>query len=228
MRLLAICEPVELALSEILNVCGEPTRYAYFPTESFVSLISTTAGDPGLEVGMVGNEGMVGTQLALGVANTPLQAVVQGAGAAWRIKSAAFVKEHARSTALQNCVKRYVYVTMAQLAASAVCLHFHQISPRLARWLLMSQDRAHTSQFHVTHEFLAFMLGVRRVGITTAASDLQRSGLIEYRRGELTVTNRAGLEEAACSCYATSRETYDSLLGPQSRPVRRIKATEIS
>ena len=117
---------------------------------------------------------------------------------------------------------------MAQLAASAVCLHFHQISPRLARWLLMSQDRAHTSQFHVTHEFLAFMLGVRRVGITTAASDLQRSGLIEYRRGELTVTNRAGLEEAACSCYATSRETYDSLLGPQSRPVRRIKATEIS
>jgi CRP-like cAMP-binding protein len=156
--------------------------------------------------------------------SSPLQAMVQGPGTAWRIKAAAFVKEHARSLALQRCLKRYVYVTMAQLATSAVCLHFHQISPRLARWLLMSQDRAHTSQFHVTHEFLAFMLGVRRVGVTTAASDLQRSGLIEYHRGELTVTNRVGLEKAACSCYATSSQTYDKLLGPQNSPVRSIRA----
>ena len=117
------------------------------------------------------------------------------------------------SLALRRGLNRYLYVLMAQQAASAACLRFHQIGPRLARWLLMSQDRAHASGFHVTQEFLAYMLGVRRVGVTAAAGVLQRGGLIEYSRGELTVLDRAGLEHAACSCYAADRKAYTDLLG---------------
>jgi CRP-like cAMP-binding protein len=212
-RLLAICEPVDLALGEVLGEVGTPTRHVYFPTIGFISLVTTIKGRPTLEVGMVGREGMLGTQLVLGVETAPLHAVVQGAGAAWRVGASEFSRELARSAALQRRLNRYVYVTMAQLASSASCLRFHQIGPRLARWLLMTQDRAHSDNFRLTHEFLAYMLGVRRVGITTAASLLQRDGLIHYRRGEMQVLNRRGLKAAACSCYAADREAYVSLMG---------------
>jgi CRP-like cAMP-binding protein len=208
LRLLAICEPVRLDLAEVLCEPGKPTRHVYFPTESFISLIAPIGGKPSLEVGMVGREGMLGAQLALGVITAPLHALVQGPGAAWRIGSAAFRGELARSAALQRTLNRYLYVLMAQLAASAVCLRFHLIGPRLARWLLMSHDRAHSDRFEVTHEFLAYMLGVRRVGITAAAGALQHSGLIEYHRGHLTVLDRSGLEAAACGCYAADRRAY--------------------
>ena len=211
-RLLAICEPVQLVLSDVLSEAGTPTRHVYFPTEGFISLVALVDGSPSLEVGMVGREGMVGAQLVLGVVTTPLRALVQGPGAAWRIGTKAFRTELAHSPALQRGLNRYLYVLMAQLAASAGCLRFHQIGARLARWLLMTQDRAHADSFHVTHEFLSYMLGVRRVGITTAASTLQRSGLIEYHRGELTVLDRSGLEAAACGCYAADRHTYAALL----------------
>jgi CRP-like cAMP-binding protein len=212
-RLLAACEPIELELAEVLCEPGMLTRHVYFPTRGFISLVTLLAGSPGLEVGMVGREGMVGAQLALGVATVPLLAVVQGSGAAWRIGDSAFRRELALSPALQRGLHRYVFVLMAQLAEGAACLRFHLIGQRLARWLLMSQDRAHASRFHVTHEFLAFMLGVRRVGITTAAARLQRSGLIEYRRGEITVLDRAGLEAAACGCYAADCRTYAEQFG---------------
>ncbi|MDE1947093.1 MAG: winged helix-turn-helix domain-containing protein, partial [Burkholderiales bacterium] len=119
-----------------------------------------------------------------------------------------------RSPALQRRLQRYVGVLMAQMVGSAGCLRFHLIGPRLARWLLMSQDRAHADRFHVTHEFLAYMLGVRRVGITVAAGTLQRRGLISYHRGEMTVLDRAGLEQAACSCYAADLQAYADQLRP--------------
>lgn len=212
LRLLAICENVQLELAEVLAEPGKPTQHVYFPTEAFISLVTTINGEPALEVGMVGREGMLGVQLALGVTTAPLHAVVQGAGAAWRIATGAFRAELARSPALQRGLERYLYVLMSQLATSAACLRFHQTGPRLARWLLMSQDRAHSDHFHVTQEFLAYMLGIRRVGVTTAAGALQRSGLIEYHRGELKVLDRAGLEAAACNCYATDRKTYADLL----------------
>jgi len=212
-RLLAACEPVNLVLSQVLEDAGSPTRHVYFPTEGFISLVSRVDEHPGLEVGMVGREGMVGAALVLGVAVAPLHALVQGAGASWRISAAAFRRELKGSTALQRQLSLYLYVLMAQTVSSAGCLRFHLVGQRLARWLLMSQDRAHQAQFHVTHEFLAYMLGVRRVGVTVAAGDLQRRGLIHYHRGELTVHDRAGLEAAACSCYAADRRVYSKHLG---------------
>lgn len=208
LRLRAVCEPVELVLSEVLCEQGQSTPHVYFPVDGFISLVTVIDGRAGLEVGMIGREGMLGAQLILGVARAPMRALVQGPGAAWRVGAAAFRRELVRSTSLQRHLHRYLYVLMAQLAGSATCLHFHSIDQRLARWLLMSHDRAHTDSFHVTHEFLAYMLGVRRVGITMAAGTLQRNRLITYRRGELTVLDRRGLEAAACGCYAADRETY--------------------
>ena len=215
LRLLAICEPVQLVLSEVLCEPGTPTRHVYFPTEGFISLVALLDGSPGVEVGMVGREGMLGAQVALGVVTSPLHALVQGPGAAWRVDTGAFRKELADSAALQRGLNRYLYVLMAQQAASAACLRFHLIGPRLARWLLMTQDRAHSDSFHVTQAFLAYMLGVRRVGVTAAAGALQRSGLIEYHRGDFRVLDRSGLEAAACGCYAAGRLSYAELLdGP--------------
>ncbi|WP_426144497.1 Crp/Fnr family transcriptional regulator [Polaromonas sp. DSR2-3-2] len=212
-RLLALCEPVELALSEVLCEPGEPTRHVYFPTQGYISLVALTDGSSGVEVGMVGREGMLGAQLVLGVSTVPLHALVQGPGMALRIATAPFKRELTRSAALRRGLNRYLYVLMAQQANSAACLRFHLISQRLARWLLISQDRAHSDSFYLTHEFLAYMLGMRRVGITAAASALQRDGLIEYHRGKITVLDRSGLEAAACSCYASSEQTYNDLLG---------------
>ena len=208
LSLLAICEPVQLVLSEVLYEPGKPTRHVYFPIDGFISLVAQLEGHPGLEVGMVGREGMLGAQLALGVVIAPLHAVVQGAGAAWRIGVRGFRRELAGSAALRQSMDRYIHVLMTQLAASAACVRFHLVGPRLARWLLMTQDRAHTDGFRVTHEFLAYMLGVRRVGITSAAVALQRSGLIEYHRGEVTVLDRKGLQAVACTCYAADLQAY--------------------
>jgi CRP-like cAMP-binding protein len=211
-RLLALCEPVELVLSQVLCKPSELIRHVYFPVDGFISLVALIDGKPGLEVGMVGREGMLGAHLALGVLRSPLQALVQGQGAAWRIASTPFRLELAASTALQGVMHRYLYVLMGQLTSTAGCLRFHLIGPRLARWLLMTQDRAHASEFRVTHEFLAYMLGVRRVGITLAAHALQSQGLIEYHRGHVAVLDRAGLEAASCSCYANDRADYAAQL----------------
>ena len=211
-RLLAQCESVPLVLSDVLYEPGQVTRQVYFPVDGFISLITRVEHHPGLEVGMVGREGMLGAQLALGVTTSPLHALVQGSGSAWRIGSAPFRRELDASPALRGHLYRYMHVLMCQLTTSASCLRFHQIGQRLARWLLMSQDRAHADQFLVTQEFLAYMLGVRRVGITQAASRLQRAGLIQYHRGEMQVLDRSGLEAAACSCYASDRQTYAELL----------------
>lgn len=211
-RFLALCEPVKLVFGEVLSQPGKPTRHVYFPTQGFISLVADIDGKPGLEVGLVGQEGMLGSQLALGVVTAPLHALVQGAGTAWRMGAKAFKTELANNAPLRAVLDRYVYVLMAQYAESAVCLRFHSIRQRLARWLLMSHDRSRSDSFQVTQEFLAFMLGVRRVGVTSAAGILQNQGLIEYSRGKLTVLNRKGLEAVACSCYAVDQKTYAAIL----------------
>ncbi|MDP5007913.1 MAG: Crp/Fnr family transcriptional regulator [Glaciimonas sp.] len=212
LHLISACEPVALKLAEVLSEPGIPCRYIYFPTEGFISLVVQIDGKPSVEVGLVGAEGMLGAHVALNITLNPMYALVQGTGHAWRMSARAFQGELTSSPALQRCLKRYLYVMMAQMATSAGCLHSHLIGSRLARWLLMSHDRAHSDNFYVTHEFLAYMLGVRRVGITTAAGSLQRNGLIEYHRGELTILNRRGLEAAACSCYAADQRVYAAVM----------------
>jgi CRP-like cAMP-binding protein len=211
-HMLNLCEAVPMTQTEVLFESGQPTRYVYFPTDGWISLIAPINGNPALEVGMVGDEGMAGAQLALGVNTAPLHAVVQGSGSALRIAAKDFTAALEASTAMQRIMQRYVYVLMAQMASSAACLRFHNIDARLARWLLMSQDRAHADEFHMTQEFLAYMLGVRRVGITAAASALQKQGLIEYHRGHMAVLDRGGLETAACECYEANRMVYSELL----------------
>lgn len=213
LRLLACCETVDLVLSEVLCERGALIEHVYFPVQGFISLLTQVDHHASLEVGLVGREGMFGAELALGMLQSPLRALVQGSGSARRVGSASFRRELTRSTALREVLQRYLRVVLVQMASSAACLRFHLIQQRLARWLLMSADRAHAVQFHVTHEFLASMLGVRRVGITVAASTLQRDGLITYRRGEVTVLDRKGLEAVACSCYASEKRAYTTALG---------------
>jgi len=212
-RMLAGCETVELAFAEVLYTPGEHLSQVYFPTRSFIALIMPVDNSSSLEVGLVGNEGMFGIPLALGVAVSPARAMVLGAGSALRMDAALFRRELGRSGALRREIDRYIYVHLSQLAQAAACTRFHVVEARLARWLLMTQDRTHADNFQITQEFLAVMLGVRRVGVTKAALSLQKRSLIHYNRGNVTVLDRRGLEAASCACYRADRESYDRILG---------------
>jgi CRP-like cAMP-binding protein len=212
-HLLAGCEQVEVDLAEVLCESDGRIRYVYFPAECFVSLTIPKDGDTHLEVGLVGDEGVVGVSLVLGINIAPQRAIVQGSGTAWRMSAAPFCREVEHSLALRRRLNGYLYVMLRQLAQTAVCTHFHHMEARLARWLLMTGDRAHRDEFYITQEFISTMLGVRRAGVNRAAGVLQDRKLIHYSRGHLTIVDRRGLQASACSCYAEAKEIYARILG---------------
>lgn len=212
-HLLINCETVDLNFADILYMDGEPMPHVYFPTNSCICQTIQLNRDSSLEVGLVGNEGMLGSTLMLGIDYAPFKTLVQGTGSALRITTSLFLDELQQSRALQEKLSSYLFVSLTQLAQTAACNRYHQVEARLARWLLMTHDRLHTDTFYVTHLFLANMLGVRRVGITKAALSLQQHSLISYRRGHITILDRSGLKAMACSCYRSDIETYQRILG---------------
>lgn len=207
-RVQANSSPVVLTVGDVLSDIGQPIRHVYFPTSCLISQETSVAGRSSLEVGLIGDEGMLGISLALGIGVSPLGAVVRSTGSSLRMDNASFRRELERSKALRRVLNRYVHVLMGQFAQAAACTRFHVLEARLARLLLMTNDRAHSDTFHVTHEVLAHMLGVRRVGVTKAATSLQERDLIRYRRGNIEILDRPGLEAASCACYATDTASY--------------------
>ena len=228
-RFLANCDHVTLRLHDILAEPGEQIRHVYFPTAGSISLIVKLDNGAQLEVGIIGNEGMLGAAMILGVTVSPQHAIVQGTGTALRMSVAAFRRHCRYNTELRERLAHYVYASMCQLAQMSVCSRYHQVEARLARRLLMSRDRVGADEFHLTHEFLASTLGVRRVGITQAARAMQAQGLISYSRGDITIIDGAGLELRSCECYGRANQMYAQALGPlrtrvKSRMRRRMRA----
>lgn len=216
-EILERCELVRLDFGEVLSEPGQPLRHVYFPVEGFISQFAVP-GEAGneLEIGLVGSEGMYGVELALGVNERPLRCVVHGAGRAWRMNAADFRNALDTFPALRRVIDRYLCVLLTQLAQIAACTRFHLVEERLARWLLMTQDRTEGDHLHLTHAVLAQMLGVRRSGVSTAAAALQSRGLINYSRGHIEILDRHGLEEASCECYRAGQTAYARMLGPRA------------
>lgn len=208
-RLHSQLEPVSLRFAQVLYQPGGKIRHVYFPVDCLISLLTAVDKRRTLEVGMVGNEGMVGMPFILGMGVSGVRALVQGGGNALRIGSAAFRAEFALNVPLQQALYRYTHALMAQISQTAACNRFHSAEARLARWLLMTRDRVNSDAFPMTHEFLAHMLGLRREGVTAAATALKRRGLIDYSRGKIQILDARRLMRASCSCYAVVKAVFD-------------------
>jgi len=201
-------EPVSLTFGQVLYEPAARIPHVYFPYSGVISLLTVVARGKAAEVGVVGNEGVVGGSSALGIHVSHLRAVVQGAGTAVRITSSRLHKEFRTRDSWYRELFRFTHALMTQVAQTAACNRFHTVEARLARWLLATRDRVHSHHFHLTHEFLSHMLGVRRVGVTAAAAKLQKRRLITYTRGNIQLLNTAGLEATACECYGAVKEIY--------------------
>jgi|EP01034_Spumella_vulgaris_P037111 CRP-like cAMP-binding protein len=207
LHLESLCEQVHSDVGDVLYEPGQAIQYIYFPSDSLISLLAVAEGRMTLEVGSVGREGMIGSSVALGHELAQVRAVVQRAGHASRIHAADFCAEFARMESLQRLLYRYTDTLLAQAIQIAVCSRFHVLEARLARSLLITRDRLQSEKFHLTHEFLAHALGVRRVGVTKAASALQNQKLITYSRGNIEILDSAGLEAVSCRCYEMVKDT---------------------
>ena len=209
-QLLTGLEAVTLTLGDVLYEPGELLRYIYFPDVGLlVSLLTLVENHGALEIGLVGSEGVVRLPLAQGIGTSSVRAVAQGAGTALRMEAAHFHEALEACPALQRALHRYTYALIAQIMQTAACNRFHQVEARLARWLLMASDRLQSNPIRFTHQWLADLLGVRRVGITVAASALQERRLIRYSRGTITILDREGLKASACECYQKIKDIFD-------------------
>jgi CRP-like cAMP-binding protein len=208
-RLLAQLEAVPLKFRQVLYEPGNAIRHVYFPIDCLISLLTAVDKRRTLEVGMVGNEGMAGMPFILGVGVSGVRALVQGQGVALRMAAAPFRIEFARNRPLQEALYRYTYALMAQISQTAACNRFHDAEQRLARWLMMTRDRVGADQFSLTHVFLAHMLGLRRVGVTEAASALKQRNLINYQRGKIQILDVKRLKASSCSCYQIVKSVFE-------------------
>ena len=211
-RLLPKLKTVNLILGEELYEPGEAIKYVYFPNNSIISLISELSETSWLEVGMVGNEGMAGLPVFMGADSSSTAALVQGSGTAMRMSSAAVRAESNRLGSLHRLLHRYSHSLLTQVSQSSACNRSHLVNARLARWLLMTNDRLGMDEFPLTQEFLSTMLGVRREGVSKAAGALQAAKLIRYSRGIITLLNRRGLEAKSCDCYTIIKAETDAYL----------------
>lgn len=212
-RLSAYLEPVEMPLGEVLYRPNEPISHVYFPNRGTVSVICQFEDGKSVEAGMVGNEGMFGVSVFLGSITSPLEALVQLPGDALRMAADVLQKEFKRGEHLQDLLLRYTQAFIVQIAQTSACNRAHPLDGRLARWLLMCQDRAHSPELQLTHEFIATMLGTRRAGVSEAAGKLQDEGMIRYRRGHVSILERARLEGQSCECYPIVEKEFERLLG---------------
>jgi CRP-like cAMP-binding protein len=212
-HLLSELEPVSLSYSEVLYEIDDPINHVYFPTGGMVSLVSTTREGQSLEVGIVGCEGYVGLPIFLEDSVSPYRMIVQAEGAALRMKVTAFKAVCDQHGPLQELLHRYAQLLIREITQSALCICFHSLEARFCRWLLVCRDKVKSDEFHLTQEFLADMLGVRRAGISVAAGVIQSLGLIRYNRGHITIVDREGLEAASCECYGVVREAIKKYLG---------------
>ncbi len=211
-RLLPSLEQVPLTLGESLYESGMQMHHVYFPTTAIVSLLYVMEDGASAEIAVVGNDGVVGVSVFMGGESTPSRAVVQSAGEAYRLKGQLLMDEFDRAGPMQHLLLRYTQALLTQMAQTAVCNRHHSLDQQFCRWLLLSLDRLPTNELVMTQELIANMLGVRREGVTEAASNVQKAGLIEYRRGHITVLDRAGLEARTCECYAVVKRESDRLL----------------
>jgi CRP-like cAMP-binding protein len=211
-RLLPHLERVAMPLGHVLYESGSELRHVYFPTTSIVSLLYVMIDGASAEIAVVGNDGILGVALFMGGETMPNRAVVQSAGHAYRLQGALLKQEFSRSGELQHLLLRYTQALLTQMAQTAVCNRYHSLDQQFCRWLLLSLDRLPADELVMTQELIANMLGVRREGVTEAAGNVQRAGLIEYQRGRITVLDRAGLEARTCECYAVVKKEFDRLL----------------
>ena len=211
-RWLPQLEPVDLPLARVLYESGVALDHLYFPTTSIISLLYVMENGASAEIGVVGNEGAVGISLFMGGQTTPSRAVVQSGGDGFRLRAAVLMEEFNKGGPVLHLLLRYTQALITQMAQTAVCNRHHSLDQQLCRWLLLSLDRLNSNQLVMTQELIANMLGVRREGVTEAAGRLQQAGLISYRRGQITVLNREGLEQRSCECYAVVSKEYERLL----------------
>jgi CRP-like cAMP-binding protein len=217
-RLFPHMKAVSLPLGAVLYEAGDILNDVYFPTDSIISLLYVLEDGASAEISVVGNDGAIGIALFMGGESTTNRAIVQSAGSAYRLSGRRLKEEFQRHGALLHILLRYTQSLITQMAQTAVCNRHHSVDQQLCRWLLLSLDRLPSSTLTMTQELIADMLGVRREGVTEAAGKLQKAGIIKYRRGEITVLDRAGLEACSCECYRVVRRETNRLLAVRSPP----------